>query len=249
MSVEPEREESFLAHLTELRTRLLRAVLAIVVGFVALLPFAQMLYAQFARPLLEKLPSGGQIIAIDVASPFFAPVKLAFVLGLLLAMPVVLYQLWAFVAPGLYQHERRLAVPLLVSALGLFYAGCAFAWFLVLPLVFGFLTAITPEGVQMMTDISRYLDFVLVVFLAFGFSFELPVAVVILVALGWVEVAQLREARPYVIVGVFIVAAFITPPDVISQVMLAVPMVLLYECGIVAAQLVVRRAETRDRAA
>lgn len=249
MSAEPEREESFLAHLAELRSRLLRAVLAVVVGFIGLLPFAQELYAQFARPLLEKLPSGGQIIAIDVASPFFAPVKLAFVLGLLLAMPVVLYQLWAFVAPGLYRHERRLATPLLVSALTLFYAGCAFAWFLVLPLVFGFLTAITPEGVQMMTDISRYLDFVLVVFLAFGFSFELPVAVVILVALGWVEVAQLREARPYVVVGIFIVAAFITPPDVISQVMLAVPMVLLYELGIVAAQAVVRRAEARDRAA
>lgn len=248
MSVEPEREESFLAHLTELRTRLLRAVLAIVVGFVALLPFAQMLYAQFARPLLEKLPSGGQIIAIDVASPFFAPVKLAFVLGLLLAMPVVLYQLWAFVAPGLYQHERRLAVPLLVSALGLFYAGCAFAWFLVLPLVFGFLTAITPEGVQMMTDISRYLDFVLVLFLAFGFSFEVPVAVVILAAMGWVDVAQLKAARSYVIVAAFVIAAIVTPPDVVSQLLLAIPMCLLYEAGIVAARVLARQrpADTID---
>jgi sec-independent protein translocase protein TatC len=236
-----QREESFLDHLTELRSRLLRAVLAVVLAFVALLPFAQALYARFAAPLLDKLPAGGQIIAIDVASPFFAPVKLAFALGLMLAMPVVLYQLWAFVAPGLYQHERRLAVPLLVSATLLFYAGCAFAWYLVLPLVFGFLTAVTPEGVQMMTDISRYLDFVLVVFLAFGFSFELPVAVVILVALGWVDAAQLRAARPYVIVGVFVLAAFITPPDVISQVLLAVPMALLYELGIVAARLVTRR--------
>jgi sec-independent protein translocase protein TatC len=235
-----QRDESFIGHLTELRSRLLRAVLAVVVAFVALLPFAQSLYGLLAEPLLAKLPAGGQIIAIDVASPFFAPVKLAFALGLILAMPMVLYQLWAFVAPGLYQHERRLAMPLLVSATVLFYAGCAFAWFLVLPLVFGFLTAVTPEGVMMMTDISRYLDFVLVVFLAFGFSFELPVAVVILVALGWVDIAQLRAARPYVIVGVFVVAAFITPPDVISQVLLAVPMAILYECGIVAARLVTR---------
>jgi sec-independent protein translocase protein TatC len=247
VSLPADREDSFLAHLTELRTRLLRAVLAIVVGFVVLLPFAQTLYSLFAQPLLERLPAGAQIIAIDVASPFFAPVKLAFVLGLMLAMPVVLYQLWAFVAPGLYRHERRLAVPLLVSATFLFYAGCAFAWFLVLPLVFAFLTAVTPEGVLMMTDISRYLDFVLVVFLAFGFSFELPVAVVILAALGWVDVAQLKAARPYVIVGVFILAAFITPPDMISQVMLAVPMVLLYELGIIAARLVVTRERVVER--
>jgi sec-independent protein translocase protein TatC len=246
MSLPEGREDSFLAHLTELRSRLLRAVLAVVAGFVVLLPFAQGLYSRFAEPLLARLPAGGQIIAIDVASPFFAPVKLAFVLGLMLAMPVVVYQMWAFVAPGLYRHERRLAVPLLVSATGLFYAGCAFAWFLVLPLVFAFLTAVTPEGVLMMTDISRYLDFVLVVFLAFGFSFELPVAVVILAALGWVDVAQLRAARAYVIVGVFVLAAFITPPDVISQVMLAVPMLLLYELGIVAARMVVRRAEAID---
>jgi sec-independent protein translocase protein TatC len=249
MSASPEREESFLAHLAELRTRLLRAVLAVVLVFVALLPFAQQLYAQFARPLLEKLPSGGQLIAIDVASPFFIPVKLAFVLALMLAMPVVLYQLWAFVAPGLYQHERRLAVPLLVSATALFYTGCAFAWYLVLPLVFAFLTAMAPEGVQTATDIARYFDFVLVVLLAFGFSFELPVAVVILAALGWVDIAQLRAARAYVIVGVFLLAAFITPPDIVSQVMLAVPMVLLYELGTLAAQVVVRRAAARDGAA
>jgi sec-independent protein translocase protein TatC len=157
-------------------------------------------------------------------------------------MPVVLYQLWAFVAPGLYRNEKRLALPLLFSAVLLFYIGCAFAWFLVLPTVFAFLTAITPEGVAMMTDISRYLDFVLVVFLAFGFCFELPVAVVILAAMGWVDVAQLREARAYVIVGAFVVAAIITPPDVISQIMLAVPMCLLYEVGILVAAVIERRS-------
>jgi len=241
-----DRDDSLIGHLTELRSRLLRAVLAVAVACIALLPFSQPLYARFAKPLLERLPSGGQIIAIDVASPFFAPIKLAFVLGLMLAMPIVLYQLWAFVAPGLYRHERRLAVPLLVSATLLFYIGCAFAWFAVLPMVFGFLTAVTPEGVQMMTDISRYLDFVLVVLLAFGFSFELPVAVVILAVLGIVEVAQLRAARPYMIVVIFLFAAFITPPDVVSQIMLAVPMCLLYEGGIIAAAMLVRRAEARE---
>ena len=237
-----EREETFMSHLVELRARLLRAVLAVLAGFLALLPFSQRTYSWFAEPLISQLPAGGQIIAIDVASPFFAPIKLTFVLGMVLAMPVVLYQLWAFVAPGLYRNEKKLAMPLLVSAVALFYIGCAFAWFLVLPTVFAFLTAITPDGVAMMTDISRYLDFVLVVFLAFGFCFELPVAVVILAAMGWVSVAQLRESRAYVVVGAFVVAAVITPPDVISQIMLALPMCLLYEVGILVAAMLARRA-------
>lgn len=243
---EGAREESFLSHLVELRARLLRAVLAVLLGFIALVPFAERLYAWLSAPLLAKLPAGAQMIAIDVASPFFAPLKLAFFVALLLAMPVVLYQLWAFVAPGLYRSERRLAMPLLVSAVTLFYAGCAFAYFLVLPLVFGFLTGVTPEGVAMMTDISRYLDFVLVLFLAFGFSFEVPVAVVILATLGWVSVAQLRAARAYVIVGAFVVAAIVTPPDVVSQLLLAIPMCLLYEAGIVAARLLTRDAAEHD---
>lgn len=243
-----DRDESFMSHLIELRARLLRAVLAVLAAFLLLLPFAQRIYSIFAEPLLSKLPAGGQIIAIDVASPFFAPIKLAFVMGLILAMPVVIYQLWAFVAPGLYRHEKRLAVPLLASAVALFYIGCAFAWFLVLPTVFAFLTAVTPEGVAMMTDISRYLDFVLVVFLAFGFCFELPVAVVILSAMGWVSVEQLRESRPYVIVGAFVVAAIITPPDVISQIMLALPMCVLYEIGIVVARMLERRQPASDAA-
>jgi sec-independent protein translocase protein TatC len=235
-------EETLMGHLLELRSRLLKGVLAVLAVFVALMPFANRLYAELAAPLLSKLPAGGQLVAIEVASPFFTPVKLAFFAALVLAAPVLIYQAWAFVAPGLYQNEKRLAKPLLVAAVLLFYAGCAFAYFLVLPMVFGFLTAITPEGVAMMTDISRYLDFVLVIFLAFGLSFELPVAVVVLVVLGVVTPAQLREARGYVVVGVFILAAIITPPDVVSQLMLAIPMCLLYELGIVAGAVLKRRA-------
>jgi sec-independent protein translocase protein TatC len=237
-----QREQSFLSHLVELRARLLRAVLAVLGVFVCLIPFANRIYAVLAEPLLSNLPQGAQMVAIDVASPFFAPIKLAYFVALVVAMPVVLYQLWAFVAPGLYRHEQKLARPLLVSATFLFYAGCAFAYFLVLPVVFGFLTGIAPEGVAVMTDISRYLDFVLVLFLAFGFSFEVPVAVVILTALGWVSVEQLKAARSYVIVAAFVVAAIITPPDVISQLMLAIPMCLLYEVGLVAARMLARRA-------
>lgn len=241
MILETDREESLLSHLVELRMRLLRAIGAVLIAVLLLLPFAQRLYSAVAAPLLAKLPEGAQLIAIDVASPFFAPVKLVAVLALMAVMPFVLFQLWAFVAPGLYRHERRLAVPLLLSATLLFYVGSAFAWFLVLPTVFAFLTAITPEGVAMMTDISRYLDFVLVMLLAFGACFEVPVAVVILVVLGWVDDRQLREARPYVIVGAFIVAAVLTPPDVVSQLLLAIPMCLLYEIGIIAARWLARR--------
>ncbi len=242
-SAETDNEQSLIGHLVELRSRLLRAVVAVLLIFLALLPFANRIYTLLSEPLRAKLPAGTQMVAIDVASPFLTPIKLALFVALLLAMPVVLYQLWAFVAPGLYRHEQRLARPLLASAVLLFYVGCAFAYFLVLPTVFGFLTGVAPEGVAMMTDISRYLDFVLVLFLAFGFSFEVPVAVVILVLLGWVSVEQLREARAYVIVGAFVVAAVITPPDVISQLMLAIPMCLLYEIG-----LVVARSISRQRA-
>ncbi|QNP39454.1 twin-arginine translocase subunit TatC [Lysobacter solisilvae (ex Woo and Kim 2020)] len=229
-------EARLIDHLIELRARLLRAVTGLIIVFVALLPFANKLYAWLAQPLLAKLPAGGQLIATGVASPFFAPVKLAFFTALFVSVPWLLYQAWAFVAPGLYQREKRLALPLLASAVSLFYAGCAFAYFLVLPAVFGFLTKVTPEGVAMMTDIQAYLDFVLVIFLAFGASFELPVALVILVLLGWVTPQQLRESRGYAIVGVFVVAAVITPPDVVSQLMLAIPMCVLYEIGILAAR-------------
>ena len=234
-SAEDDSGSRLMDHLLELRTRLLRAVAGLVLLFVALLPFANRLYALLAQPLLEKLPKGGQLIAVEVASPFFAPLKLAFFVALVIAMPWLLYQLWAFVAPGLYKRERKLALPLLVSALLLFYIGCAFAYFIVLTAVFTFLNKVTPAGVAMMTDINAYLDFVLVIFLAFGASFELPVALVILALLGWVTPKQLREWRGYAVVAIFVLAAIITPPDVVSQLLLAVPMILLYEAGIVAA--------------
>ena len=233
-----DTERPLIAHLLELRTRLLRGVVGLLVVLACLLPFANKLYALLAQPLLDKLPKGGQLIATQVASPFFAPMKLAFFVALVVAMPWLLYQAWAFVAPGLYRREKRLALPLLSSALLLFYGGCAFAYFLVLPTVFGFLASVTPDGVAMMTDISSYLDFVLVLFLAFGLAFELPVALVILVLLGWVTPAQLREGRGYAVVGIFVIAAIVTPPDVISQLMLAIPMCLLYEAGILAALMV-----------
>lgn len=243
---EPGDEASFFSHLIELRSRLLKAVLAVGVVLMGLVPFANKLYAWLAEPLLRNLPAGGQLVAIEVASPFFTPLKLAFCTALVVAMPVVLYQLWAFVAPGLYRHEKRLGVPLLVSSVFLFYLGGAFAYFLVLPMVFSFLAKITPQGVAMMTDIGKYLDFVLVIFFAFGLCFEVPVAVVILVALGWVTPRQLSESRGYVIVGAFVVAAILTPPDVVSQVMLAIPMCLLYEVGIVAARAVAVRPADAD---
>ena len=227
-------EESLMGHLLELRSRLLRSVIAVLAVFLLLMPFASDLYVRFSAPILAKLPSGSQLQAIDVAGGFFIPIKLAFFSALLVSMPFLIYQAWAFVAPGLYQSEKKLARPILLAAVALFYLGCAFAWFLVLPTVFGFLAMFTPDTVAMVPDVARYLDFVLVILLAFGLSFELPVAVVILVVLGVVTPAQLREARGYVVVGVFILAAIITPPDVVSQLMLAIPMCLLYEIGILA---------------
>lgn len=241
-SAEDGQASPLIDHLLELRTRILRALVGLGIALVALLPFANRLYGWLAEPLLKALPTGGQLIATQVASPFFAPLKLAFFVAVVLAMPWLLYQAWAFVAPGLYRREKKLAMPLLASALLLFYAGCAFAYFVVLPAVFGFLTKVTPDGVAMMTDISAYLDFVLVIFLAFGLSFELPVALVILVLLGWVTPAQLREWRGYAVVGIFILAAIVTPPDVVSQLLLAIPMCLLYEAGILAARAVHRPA-------
>jgi sec-independent protein translocase protein TatC len=236
-------EESLIAHLLELRTRLLRAVLAIAVAFVVLLPFADRLYSLIAAPLLRTLPEGAKLIAIEVTSTFFVPMKLAFFAALMLAMPVVLYQLWAFVAPGLYVQEKRLARPLLIAATFLFYAGCAFTYFLMLPVMFAYLSSTAPAGVTMMTDISHYLDFVLVMFLAGGVSFEVPVAVMIAVILGWVTPKQLSDWRGYVIVAIFIIAAIITPPDGLSQIMLALPMCLLYELGVLLARVLRKRAD------
>lgn len=235
-------EESLIAHLLELRNRLLRAVLAVVVAFLAILPFSDRLYTLISEPLLRSLPKGGQLIAIEVTSTFFVPVKLAFFAALMVAMPVVLYQLWSFVAPGLYDKEKRLARPILVAATVLFYSGCAFTYFLMLPVMFAYLSSTAPVGVAMMTDISHYLDFVLVMFLAGGISFEVPVAVIIAVILGWVTPKQLSDWRGYVIVAIFIIAAIITPPDGLSQILLAVPMCLLYEAGVLMARVLRRRA-------
>lgn len=229
-----------LDHLVELRARLLKALAGVLVLTLLLLPFGNVLYGWLALPVLQALGPGGQMIATDPIAPFLTPLKLSFFTSLIIGMPWVLYQVWAFVAPGLYRNEQRLAVPLLVSATLLFYLGCAFAYAFVLPVVFAFTVAVSPDGVAVMTDITRYLDFVVVIFLAFGVAFEVPVATVIIVALGWATVEQLREARAYVIVGAFIVAAILTPPDVISQLMLAIPMSLLYELGILASAWMVK---------
>lgn len=243
-----DKEQTFLSHLIELRSRLLRAVAAVLLILLGLVPFANKLYAWLSRPLIDHLPVGGAMIATDVASPFFAPLKLAFFVALFLAMPFILYQLWAFVSPGLYRHERRLAIPLLASSVLLFYIGCAFAYFLVLPAIFTFMTSIAPAGVAVMPDIARFLDFVLVLFLAFGFCFEVPVALVILVAIGVATPEQLVKSRPYTIVGAFVIAAILTPPDVVSQLLLAIPMCLLYEVGIFASRFLAKRLPSENGA-
>jgi len=234
-------QQSFISHLIELRERLLKAIVAVLLLFVVLVPFADRIYHFIAEPLLQRLPQGSQMVAIDVASPFMTPVKLVFFVALFLAMPVVLYQAWRFVAPGLYRHEKRVALPLLVSSVVMFYLGCAAAYYVVLPKVFTFLLGVTPQGVAMMTDIGHYLDFVITMFFAFGLCFEVPVVVVILAWLGWVNVEQLTRQRPYAILGAFIVAAIVAPPDVMSMLMLAIPMCLLYELGVLAVRLFVRQ--------
>jgi len=240
-------EDTFISHLIEMRDRLLRAVIAVVVLFIVLFPWAQELYALLAKPMLESLPQGGQMIATEVTTPFFVPIKVTMMTAFLLALPWVFYQAWAFVAPGLYQHEKRIGVPLVISSVILFLLGMAFAYFLVFPVVFGFIVGVAPEGVAVMTDIGKYLDFVMTLFLAFGITFEVPVAVVLLVKMGMVSIAKLREVRPYVIVGAFGLGAIFTPPDVISQFMLAIPMWLLYELGIIVASMITKpKPESED---
>lgn len=227
-----EVEQPFVAHLIELRDRLLRIVLVVIVIFLGLVPFANWLFTQLAGPLTAHLPENSSLIAIDVASPFFTPFKLAMVVAIFAAMPYILYQCWSFIAPGLYKHEKQRVVPLMVSSTLLFYLGAAFAYFVVFPLVFGFLTKAAPEGVEVMTDISRYLDFVLTLFFAFGLAFEVPVATVLLVWSGMVTPQSLREKRPYIIVAAFVFGMLLTPPDIISQTLLAVPMWILFEVGV-----------------
>ena len=231
-STENDQEMPLVAHLTELRTRLLRCVVTILLIFAGLFYFAQDIYALVAAPLRAFLPAGATMIATGVASPFLTPFKLTLVVALFLSIPVILQQIWGFIAPGLYAKEKRIAVPLLVSSILLFYTGMAFAYFVVFPLIFSFFASVTPEGVAMMTDIGQYLDFVLTLFFAFGVAFEIPVATVLLIWVGIVDVQTLRNSRPYVIVGCFVVGMLLTPPDVFSQTLLAVPMWLLFEAGL-----------------
>ncbi|OGV76923.1 MAG: twin arginine-targeting protein translocase TatC [Methylotenera sp. RIFCSPLOWO2_02_FULL_45_14] len=229
--------ENFISHLIELRGRLLRIVIGFLLVFIAFFPFANKIYALLASPLLSKLPAGGQMIATAVTTPFFVPMKVAMMAAFIVSLPHTLYQVWTFVAPGLYAHEKKLMIPLIVASSLLFLAGMAFAYFLVFPVVFGFIVGTAPQGVAVMTDIGNYLDFVMTLFFAFGLAFEVPIAVVMAVHFGWVTIAQLKEVRGYVVVGAFVIGAIFTPPDIISQFMLAVPMWLLYELGIVVAKL------------
>ena len=237
-----DRELPFLSHLLELRDRLLRMLLVIALVFLVLMPFANAIYTFVAQPLMTNRPAGTTMIATQVASPFLAPFKLTMVAAVFLAMPYILYQFWGFVAPGLYQHERRLVMPLVASSVLLFYLGAAFAYFLVFPMIFAFFTATAPEGVAVMTDINHYLDFVLTLFFAFGVAFEVPIATILLVWMGVVEPEKLKGMRPYVIVGAFVVGMFLTPPDVFSQTFLAVPMWLLFEAGVFMSRFFRRRA-------
>src|ERR1700693_705559 len=241
-------QDTFISHLVELRDRLLRAILSVLVTFLCLFPWAKDLYALLARPLLAALPAGGQMIATDVVGVFLVPMKVAFLVAFVIALPYVLYQAWAFVAPGLYAHEKRLVLPLVVASSALFLVGMSFAYFLVFPTVFKFMASIAPTGVAWMTDIDKYLSFVLTTFIAFGVTFEVPVVVIVLVRVGVVSIDKLKEIRPYVIVGAFVVGAIFTPPDVISQVMLAVPLWLLYELGIVCARVVGRSPAASEAA-
>lgn len=251
-----DRRETLLAHLAELRTRLLHGILAVILVFAVLTPFAGALFTQVAEPLRDYLPQGASMIATNVATPFLTPFKLAFIAAIFIAMPYLLFQVWAFIAPGLYKQEKRLFAPLLFSSIALFYAGVAFAFLLVLPMVFRFMTAVVPEGVLMATDISEYLDFVLTMFFAFGIAFEVPIATVLLVWAGFTTPASLAAKRAYVLLGCFVIGMFLTPPDVISQTLLALPMYALYEIGIVLARVFVKgwqeveaqkREEERDR--
>ena len=244
---EPENpapaEGSLISHLLELRDRLLYAVIAIAVVFLALLPFTGEVYTLVAQPLMGVLPAGATMVATEVASPFLTPIKLSLAVAVVITIPFLLYQIWAFVAPGLYRHERRLVMPLLLSSTLLFYGGMAFAYFVVFPMAFGFFVQALPPGVTMMTDIRSYMDFVFSMFFAFGIAFEVPIAVILLARMGVVNPETLAQKRPYVILWAFIVAAVITPPDIFSQFFLAVPMIILFEIGLFVARAMKRAAD------
>ena len=236
-------EQPFLSHIIELRSRILRALLVVLFLFFPIYYFANDIYGFVSAPLIAQLPDGGNMIATEVASPFLTPFKLSLFVALFAGMPFVLHQIWSFISPGLYLHEKRFAVPLLASSIALFYAGMAFAYFLVFPLVFQFFASVTPDGVTMMTDINRYLDFVLKMFFAFGLAFEIPIATLLLAWSGISSADSMANKRPYVIVGCFVVGMLLTPPDVISQLLLAVPTWLLFEVGIIFARMIERRNE------
>ncbi|MCP1439151.1 sec-independent protein translocase protein TatC [Erwinia persicina] len=227
-----EDTQPLISHLIELRKRLLNCIIAVVAIFLCLAYFSNDIYQLVSAPLIEQMPAGASMIATDVASPFFAPVKLTMIVSVFLAVPVILYQIWAFIAPALYRHERRLVVPLLISSSFLFYIGMAFAYFVVFPLAFGFFAKTAPHGVQIATDINNYLDFVMALFMAFGVSFEVPIAIVLLCWTGVTTPEELKAKRPYVLVGAFIVGMLLTPPDVLSQTLLAIPMYCLFEVGV-----------------
>ncbi|QTH63022.1 twin-arginine translocase subunit TatC [Psychrosphaera ytuae] len=235
---EQPKNPPFIEHLIEIRQRLIRSVIAVLICFLGLAYFANDLYTQVAQPLLDVMPEGANMIATDVAAPFFTPFKMAFMFALMLAFPIILHQMWGFVAPGLYSHEKRLAAPILASSVLLFYGGIAFAYFVVFPLAFAFFTSVAPEGITIATDISSYLDFILKLFFAFGLAFEVPIVVFVACWAGVTTVESLKEKRPYVVVGAFILGMLLTPPDVISQTLLAVPMWLLFEFGLIMASLV-----------
>ncbi|GFO76910.1 sec-independent protein translocase protein TatC [Bathymodiolus platifrons methanotrophic gill symbiont] len=245
MAKNEEQEQPLISHLVELRNRLLKVVLSVLLVFLAMTPFANEIYSFLAKPLMQFLPENTSMVAIDVVSPFLTPFKLVLVAAIFIAIPVILYQFWAFVAPGLYAHEKRMIAPLLVASTLLFALGMVFAYFVVFPLVFGFLTSAVPEGVSVMTDIAKYLDFVLTMFFAFGMAFEVPIVTIVLVWVGVFTPQQLAEKRPYIIVGAFIVGMFLTPPDAISQTLLAVPIWLLFETGLLFSRLFVRKSGQR----
>ncbi len=239
-------QQPLVSHLIELRDRLLKGILAVLILALCLLPFSNDLYHFLAEPLLKQLPANSTMIATEVASPFLTPFKLTLSLALLLAVPVLLYQLWAFIAPGLYEHEKKWVLPLLLASTVLFFCGIVFAYFVVFPLVFGFLTQAAPEGVQVMTDISHYLDFVLKLFFAFGLAFEVPIATLLFIWSGISSIESLREKRPYIIVAAFVIGMLLTPPDVISQSLLAVPIWLLFELGLFCARFLPTQTPLKD---
>ncbi|NNL07248.1 MAG: twin-arginine translocase subunit TatC [Gammaproteobacteria bacterium] len=238
-----DKEQSLLDHLIELRDRLLRMVIAVLLLFLVLFPFSEQIFSTVAQPLLALMPEGTSMIATSVTSPFLVPFKLVLLLAVLLAVPYLLHQLWAFVAPGLYSHEKRLAAPLLVSSVLLFYCGIAFAYFVVFPLLFGFFIAVAPEGVAVMTDIGQYLDFIIAIFFAFGIAFEVPVATFLLILAGATTADKMAKKRPYIIVGAFVIGMMLTPPDVISQSLLAIPMWALFEIGLIMSRIFIKPRE------